>query len=157
MQLSLLMPGKVRKACFKEGCDEYLSRLAHYVRLNTPDVREEPVTRSTDPLLVKRREAERLLERIPAGAQLICLDEHGEEWTSVALADFLRQHRDRGTKEVAFVIGGPLGLSPELLQRAHRKLALSRMTLPHELARLMLLEQLYRAFTIIQGEPYHNP
>lgn len=157
MRLTLLTPGKLRLPWIREGCEVYLDRLQHYAPLKTLEVKEEPVTRSADPLQVKRKEAERLLEKLPEGALLVALDEHGASMTSVELARWLSRHRDAGQKEVAFVIGGPLGLAPELLTRASLKLSLSAMTLPHEIVRLVLLEQIYRAFTILNGEPYHNP
>jgi 23S rRNA (pseudouridine1915-N3)-methyltransferase len=157
MQLTVLAPGKVRKSYLREGCDDYLARLQHYTRTQIVEVREESAGRGVDPGVVKRREAQRLLEKVPPGALLIALDERGESLTSVALAELIGAQRDRGQKDLVFVIGGPLGLAPELLARAQRRLSLSAMTLPHELVRLILLEQCYRAFTILLGEPYHNP
>lgn len=141
----------------RDGCELYLERLKHYAPTRVVEVKEEPVQKGLDPLTVKKREADRLLEKLPEGALLVTLDEHGAGLTSVALAHWLGKQRDAGIKDIAFVIGGPLGIHPDLLARAQLKLQLSDMTLPHELVRVILLEQVYRAFTILAGEPYHNP
>lgn len=157
MTLTLLAPGKLRMAWIKEGCALFEERLQHYVKLKIVEVREESVGKGIDPKEVKRREAERIQEKLPPGALVIALDEHGKSLSSVAFAQLLGEFRDRGTKEVVLVLGGPLGLDPDWLARASVRLSLSSMTLTHELARLVLLEQTYRAFTILAGEPYHNP
>lgn len=157
MRLTLLTPGKLRAAYVKAGCEVFLERLQHYAPTRMVEVREEPAQKGIASLVIKRKEAERLLEKVPDGALLVALDEHGVGMKSTELAQWFGRHRDSGIRDVAFVIGGPLGLAPELMDRCTLKLKLSDMTLPHELVRLILLEQCYRAFTILQGEPYHNP
>lgn len=157
MRLTLLTPGKLRMPWLRDGCELYLERLKHYAPTKVVEVKEEPVQKGLDPLTVKKREADRLIEKLPEGSLLVVLDEHGAGMGSVPLSQWLGRHRDSGVKDVSFVIGGPLGLHPDLLSRAQLKLQLSDMTLPHELVRVILLEQLYRAFTILAGEPYHNP
>lgn len=157
MQLTLLTPGHLRRSYLREGCEDYAARLERYVRFQLLEVKEESVSQGGDVALARKLEGERLLKRCPPGAVLHALDEHGQEFSSKELAEFFRQHQNRGTRHLAFIIGGPYGLAPEVLERAVLKVSLSRLTLPHELCRLVALEQLYRAFTILQGEPYHNP
>ena len=101
-------------------------------------------------------EGTQLLKQLPKGVWVVSLDERGRSLTSVELAAWLERIRDRGTRELAFVVGGAWGLSPEIMNRADESLRLSSMTLPHELARVLLLEQYYRAWTILRGLPYHN-
>lgn len=157
MLIQVMAPGKVKKGHLRTGCEDYLNRLKHYGRTQVVEVKEEPIGKRVVPSVVLKREGIRLLARIPIGAACVVLDERGQSMRSEALAEWLRSHRDRGIRTVVFIIGGPLGLAPEVLERAELRLSLSAMTLPHELARLVLLEQLYRAHTILNGEPYHNP
>lgn len=156
MRITLLAPGRLKKTYLREGCRDFLSRLSHYVNVQVVEVREEPCGKGAAPETVKQKEAQRILERVPESAILVALDEHGVQMGSEELAALFCSWRDRGTRDVAFVIGGPLGLAPELLNRAQKRLSLSAMTFPHEFVRLIILEQFYRAFTIIHGEPYHN-
>ena len=156
MRLTLLVVGRVKKGWVVSGCQEYLERLPHYFPTRVVEVKDE-VGHNLTTDEVRRREGLRLREKIPPGSHIICLDEFGKSWTSTQCADFLAQQRDSGLKELTLVIGGPLGLDRSLMASAHTRLSLSSMTLPHELARLILLEQLYRACTILKGEPYHNP
>ena len=112
--------------------------------------------RRLPPAELKTREAELILGALPAGARLVALDEHGDRWTSLELADRLRAWRDGGTAALAFAIGGAEGLGPAVIARADAVLSLGTMTWPHFLARGMLLEQLYRAQQIFAGHPYHR-
>ena len=112
--------------------------------------------RRLPPAELKTREAELILGALPAGARLVALDEHGDRWTSLELADRLRAWRDGGTAALAFAIGGAEGLGPAVIARADAVLSLGMMTWPHFLARGMLLEQLYRAQQIFAGHPYHR-
>lgn len=156
MRITLLVVGRLKKSWVVAGCQDYLQRLPHYLPIQVVEVKDE-----SNPHLnteeIRRREGVHLREKIPTNAVVVCLDEHGKSWTSQQTADFLGQHRDTGVKDLCWVVGGPLGLDRPLMASAHHRLALSAMTLPHELARLFLLEQLYRACTILKGEPYHNP
>lgn len=133
---------------------EYESRAARYWPLDVHEVREEPA-RAQTPALVRDREGERLAGKVASGMRLVACDPNGTAMTSERFADWLRDARDRA-QSVAFVIGGAFGLSPSLLLRADFSLTLAPWTLTHELARLVLAEQLYRAGTIVRGEPYHK-
>ena len=134
-------------------CDEYLGRLTPWVPAAEVEVKEG---RDGTPQQVADAEAERLLAALPAPSMVVALDERGEQRSSEELAQFLRDHRDGGTKDLRFVVGGAWGLAPSVLRRAGFRWSLGRLTLPHELARVVLWEQLYRGWTILQGAPYHH-
>lgn len=153
MSILLLAVGKPRGPVAVAIAD-YEQRIAHYFRYEIAEVREEPARRGTAPNRVRDEEGNRLLARIPAGARTVVLDRSGRGWSSVQLAaDLAAVDHSRTT---AFVIGGAYGLADAVLARADRVLSLSTFTLPHELARLMLVEQIYRAGTIGRNEPYHK-
>lgn len=133
---------------------DYETRAARYWPLEVQAVREEPA-RATPPEVVREREGERLLERAPPGATLVACDERGDAWTSPRFAEWLQRERE-AARDVTFVIGGAYGLAPAVRTRAAVRLAVAPWTLPHDLARLVLAEQLYRAGTIVRGEPYHK-
>lgn len=137
------------------GCDEYLRRLRRYFHVETIEIPEEDMNRhSREEVLAT--EGERLLKRLPAGAHVIALDrQRGKPISSKEFARKLSSLGVSGRSHVAFVLGGPLGLSPEVLQRADERLSLGEITLPHAVARIVLLEQLYRAVKIERGEKYH--
>lgn len=138
-----------------DGCEDYLGRLRRYFPIEVAEVPEEDMNRrSANEVLAA--EGERLLKRIPAGAYVIALDrEKGMPLSSEEFAGRLDSLGVSGRSHVAFLLGGPLGLSPELLRRADERLSLGNITLPHALARIVLLEQLYRAVKIERGEKYH--
>jgi 23S rRNA (pseudouridine1915-N3)-methyltransferase len=138
-----------------EGCDDYLARLRRYFPVEVVEVPEEDMNRrTTDEVLAV--EGQRLLERIPAGTHVVVLDrERGKALSSENLARKLASLGVSGRSHVAFVLGGPLGLSPEVIGRADERLSFGPVTLPHALARVVLLEQLYRALKIGRGEKYH--
>ena len=154
MRLLVLVIGKPRDAALAEAAREYETRAARYWPLQVHEVREE-AGRGLSPGIVRQREGERLLERCPAEARLVACDERGRQLSSDAFARFLRDARDRA-QDVAFVIGGAHGLDEAVRARASTILGFSTWTLPHELARVVLAEQLYRAGTIVRGEPYHK-
>lgn len=133
---------------------EYEQRAAHYWPFEAIEVREEPA-RSGAPDLIREREGERLLRAVPAGAHLVACDPLGRSWDSEAFARWVQEERERA-RDVAFVIGGAFGLSEAVRRAARTRLSLAPWTLPHELARLVLAEQIYRAGTIGRGEPYHK-
>ena len=153
MRVIVAAVGKPRNAALAAAIEFYETRAGRYWPLDVREVREEPA-RATAPDQVREREGERLASRIE-GADLVVCDERGEAMTSAAFARFLQEARERA-RDVAFVIGGAYGLSPALRKRAARRLALAPWTLPHEMARLVLAEQIYRAGTIVRGEPYHK-
>lgn len=154
MRILVVAVGKPRDAALHAAISEYETRAARYWPLAVHEVREES-GRATPPDLVREREGERLLGKIPTGCRIVACDPAGEAMSSERFSRFLVDARE-AARDVAFVIGGAHGLSPGLLARAERKLLLAPWTLPHELARLVLAEQLYRAGTIARGEPYHK-
>ena len=153
MRFHLIVVGRVREP-LSAAVREYEARAARYWPLEVHEVREESA-RGAAPDLVRDREGERLLERIPAGATTLACDELGRRYTSTEFAVFMKREQE-AARDVAFVIGGAYGLAPAVKSRAAQVLTLAPWTLPHELARLVLAEQLYRAGTIARGEPYHK-
>ena len=138
MEVTLLAVGRLRPY-YREACDDYAARLGRHVRLAEVEVRDDA----------------RLAARIPPGATLVCLTRDGTGWTSAALAAQVDSWR-LAARPVAFAIGGSTGLDADVLARSAHRWSLGPLTLPHELARVVVLEQLYRAFTILRGEPYHK-
>ena len=151
--LTLVVVGRPR-GVLADAIADYESRAARYWPLTVHEVKEEPA-RAASPDVVRRREGERLVARAAAGSTLVLCDETGETLTSEAFARWLQRERD-AARTLTFVVGGAFGLDPALRERAGRRLSLAPWTLPHELARLVLAEQLYRAGTIVRGEPYHK-
>jgi 23S rRNA (pseudouridine1915-N3)-methyltransferase len=154
MRLVVAVVGKPRAAGLAEAIDEYETRAARYWPLVVHEVREE-LARSLSPDVVREREGKRLEAKLTDGSEVVVCDQRGDRMTSEDFAAWLRRLRERA-RDVSFVIGGAVGLSPALRERAATKLALAAWTLPHEVARLVLAEQLYRAGTIVRGEPYHK-
>ena len=154
MQLSVVVVGRARDP-LAAAVAEYEERASRYWRLEVHEVREEPSRSGTTSEHVRQKEGERLLDRVPASAQLVVCDERGVTVTSEQFAQWLGERRDRA-QDVAFAIGGAYGVDAALRARASKILALAPWTLPHELARLVLAEQLYRAGTLLRGEPYHK-
>lgn len=155
MRLVLLSVGKLRGP-LADAISEYEGRAGRYFSFESREVKEEPATRSREVDQVLAAEGERLLARLPAGYELVALHRTGRPWSSEQLASYLEAAGVRASPGVAFAIGGAFGLSEELTGRATHLLSLSAMTLPHDLARLVLAEQIYRAGTILRREPYHK-
>jgi 23S rRNA (pseudouridine1915-N3)-methyltransferase len=155
LKVVLLTVGKPG-ALLRDAIHEYEQRAARYWPLETIEVKEAKAGRNTPEEQVRELESERLLERVPSGTEMIALTRTGSSWDSERLAQHLKRRALESHPGVSFLIGGALGLSRTLLQRATHQMSLSACTLPHELARLMLAEQLYRAGTIARGEPYHK-
>ena len=153
MRLVLAVVGRPRGE-LAPAIAEYEARAARYWPVTVHEVREEPA-RTVAPELVREREAERLLAKAAPGGVLVACDERGEGWTSAQFAGWLQRQRD-AARDVTFVVGGAYGLAPAVRERAEVRLAVAPWTLPHEMARLVLAEQLYRAGTIARGEPYHK-
>jgi len=154
VKVFVVVVGKPKNAALAAAIGDYEARTAHYWPLTRLEVREEPA-KSATAALVRKREGDRLAEKVPPNAVLVCCDPGGRRMDSEAFAAWLQGQRENG-RDVAFVIGGAFGLAPDLLQRASLRLELAPWTLPHEVARLVLAEQLYRAGTIIRREPYHK-
>jgi len=155
MRITLLSVGKLRGG-MADPIRDYEKRVSRYFGFEAVEVREEPATGGRGAEQVMREEGKRLLARVPAGYELVALHRKGQAWSSERLAGHLADLGVRASPGIAFAIGGAFGLSDELLARATHLLSLSAMTLPHEVARLVLAEQIYRAGTILRGEPYHK-
>ena len=156
MKVIVAAVGKPRNAELAAAIEHYETRAAKYWPLDVRVVREENARGAAQSqiAIVREKEAERLADRV-GGATVVACDERGTAMTSPKFASFLADHRERA-RDVAFVIGGAYGLADSLRERAQTRLALAPWTLPHDLARLVLAEQLYRAGTIARGEPYHK-
>jgi len=152
MRLTLAVVGKPRNAALAAAIHEYETRAARYWPLDVHEVKEERAVR--DPRLVRQREGKRLLQST-GDSDIVACDGTGKSFTSETFARWLNGERDHA-RDVAFVIGGAYGLSDEVLAKSRTKMSLAPWTLSHELARLILAEQLYRAGTIVRGEPYHK-
>ncbi len=155
MHITLLTMGKTDIRWVADGLEMYASRLAHYVPFQVRELPELKGAGSLSPDQIKRKEAELLLKAIKPQDTVILLDEHGDEYTSLQFSARLDRWMQAG-KDIVFVVGGAYGFAPEMYARASSKLSLSRMTCSHQLVRTVFAEQLYRAFTILRGEPYHN-
>ena len=153
MRLTLAAVGARRGPGLRAACDEYLGRLRHYAEVAEREVKE--AGRIKDVASRQAAEADRLSAALPDGAAVVALAREGTPWSSRALADRLERWR-LDARPVAFVIGGSTGLAPAFIHRAAARWSLGPLTLPHELARVVVVEQLYRAFTILRGEPYHK-
>lgn len=157
MKLRLVCVGKISENYLRVGVDEFAGRIIRYLPLLVHELKEEKGGgKKADPRHLREREGERILEKIPAAAFTVVLDERGESLTSEDVANLLERHMVQGTPEIVLVIGGPYGLSEAVRRRADLLLSLSPMTFTHQMARLFLLEQIYRGLTILRNEPYHN-
>ena len=154
LNLTILMAGKTREGFIQEGLAFYQKRLQPLMQLSLKSVREEKEGGGSTPETLKSKEGERLQAQVPPRAWVVALDPKGREFTTAAFAAWLG-HREELARPLTFLIGGHWGLSEAVLAAADERLALSRLTLTHEMARLILLEQLYRALTIKMGHPYH--
>src|SRR5690349_12269331 len=152
MKFRIIWTGKTRDARLRALIDDYAERLSHFVRCEVTEIKELGRTDKTG----IAKETRRISDALRPGSLTILLDPEGAEWTSQELARQLKTWEGKGVKEVAFVVGGPNGLAPELVRRADKRWSLSRLTLTHEMARVLLVEQLYRAFTIVHGLPYQK-
>ncbi|MFH2063548.1 MAG: 23S rRNA (pseudouridine(1915)-N(3))-methyltransferase RlmH [bacterium] len=155
MNLKVVCVGKMKERHWTAAQEEYLKRLGPLARIEVVEVAAERLGGSVTDEEAMRREGERLLRQVPDGAAMIALDRTGRQIPSESFAEQLRKLGETG-RPICFLIGGAAGLSPAVLQRADLKLSLSEMTLPHELARVFLVEQLYRALSISHGGKYHR-
>jgi len=159
MQVYIIAVGKIKEKYLQLGISEYEKRLRPYIKLQIIEISEEKRPASPSPAVVsaaKEKEGGRILLAIPDGSFVIALDIKGLSRSSEELAVSFREWELCGQNQLAFVIGGDLGLSPAVLARSDMRLSLSKMTFTHPMARLLLVEQVYRAFRIIRGEPYHK-
>jgi 23S rRNA (pseudouridine1915-N3)-methyltransferase len=156
LRLHILAVGKLRGEAMSSAAQTYQTRLTRYAEINIVEVRESRKVEGKGTSKAVAAEGDALLGAVPKGAWVVALDERGKHLSSREFAGRLQARMVGGDSRIAFLVGGALGLSDAVRQRADMTLALSRMTLPHELARVVLLEQLYRAMTILRGEPYHK-
>ena len=156
MKITFLTVGKTEDAYLKEGIEKYVKRLKHYTKLELIDLPELKNTKALTPEQQKSKEAEMILKKIVTTDHVILLDENGMELTSKQFAGYLNKKAVSSGVNLVFVVGGPYGFDEQVYQRGNDKLSLSRMTFSHQMVRLFFTEQLYRAFTIIKGEPYHH-
>ena len=159
MNISIITVGKLKEKYLKQGIAEYTKRLSSYAKIEIielPDEKAPENLSETDMLIVKQKEGERILSKIAPDTHVIALAIEGSMKSSEQLADTLDRLATYGKSKVAFVIGGSLGLSDEVMKRSNEALSFSKMTFPHQLMRLILVEQIYRAFRINRGEPYHK-
>lgn len=156
MKITLLLVGKTEEAYLREGISIYLNRLRHYVRIDFVEVTELKNTRGLSQEQQRSKEAELILKKLLPVDQVILLDEKGTTLTSQQFADFLDKKALGSVNNLVFVVGGPYGFHESVYRRANDKISLSRMTFSHQMVRLFFTEQLYRAYTIIRGEPYHH-
>lgn len=156
MKITLAVVGKTEVGFVRQGIEEYVKRLQHYVTFNIQYVGDVKSTRNLSEAQQKTAEGKTLLSTFEPSDYVVLLDEHGIERTSVDFSAWLQRRMASGSKRLVFVVGGPYGFSQEVYDRANEKISLSKMTFPHELVRLVFVEQLYRAFTILRHEPYHH-
>jgi len=156
MKICLLVIGKTDTGYFKDAIDEYKNRLEHYIPFEMqiiPDIKNVK-NLSTDQQ--KEKEGELILKSIQPGDYIVLLDERGKEYTSVQFASYIEKKTHTVSKRLVFVIGGPYGFSKSVYEKASEKISLSKMTFSHQMIRLVFTEQLYRAMTILNNEPYHH-
>lgn len=159
MNISIVTVGKLKEKYLKQGIEEYLKRLGSYAKIEVIEVADEKAPEElseTEMVQVKQKEGERILAKINPDTYVIALAINGKLKSSEELADTIDKLATYGKSKIAFVIGGSLGLSDEVLKRSDEQLSFSKMTFPHQLMRLILVEQVYRAFRINRGEPYHK-
>lgn len=159
MRITVVCVGKIKEKYFTMGIDEYSKRLSRYCKLEilqVPDEKTPDNASEAEELMIKKKEGERILKNIKDNAYVIALAIEGKMLTSEELADKIDKLGVGGDSHIVFVIGGSLGLDDEVLKRADYKLSFSKMTFPHQMMRMVLLEQVYRGYRIINGEPYHK-
>lgn len=156
MEIALLTVGKTSVKYVQEGVDDYLKRLKHYIGFTMTCIPDLKKRGKLTPERQKSEEGERILAMVQPSDYVMLLDERGFECGSEGFAGLLQKQMSSGLKRLVFVIGGPYGFSEEVYARADRKMSLSQMTFSHEMIRLLFVEQVYRAMTILAGEPYHH-
>lgn len=156
MKITLLVIGKTDAGYFIDAVSEYQKRLEHYVPFEIQVIPDIKNTKSLTAGQQKEKEGERILRNLQAGDYLVLLDDKGKEYTSLQFATYIEKKTHAVAKRLVFLIGGPYGFSQNVYDKANEKLTLSRMTFSHQMVRLIFVEQLYRAMTILNNEPYHH-
>ncbi len=155
MKVTLLLVGKTRDKIYSEGITDYVNRINHYLSFEVKVIPELKNSGNLSEKQQKEKEGEQILKNIEEKSHVVLLDERGKEYRSVEFASWL-ENKQLSARQLIFVVGGPYGFSQDVYKRADDKISLSRMTFSHQLVRLVFVEQLYRACTIIKGEPYHH-
>lgn len=156
MKLLLIFTGRTIGRLYQEAIADYAARLGHYVSFSIEELPDLRAARALSEEQQREREANQALRLVQPGDALILLDEHGQEFTSRGFADFLATKMRQSPRRLLFLVGGPYGFAPSVHAAAAAEVSLSRMTFSHQMVRLFLVEQLYRACTILRGEPYHH-
>ena len=159
MKITILTVGKIKEKYLKDAIAEYAKRLSRYCKLEIVEVADEKTIENASQILetqIRDKEAERLMKYIREDAYVITLEIKGKQLTSEELSEKINQLGIQGKSHIIFVIGGSIGLGDEILKRSDYALSFSKMTFPHQLMRVILLEQIYRSYRIINGEPYHK-
>jgi 23S rRNA (pseudouridine1915-N3)-methyltransferase len=156
MKITFIIVGKTEDAYLKEGIDKYLKRLKHYVKFEIAEIPELKNTKALTPEQQKAKEAELIIKKLSVTDHVILLDENGIQLSSPQFAAYIDKKALGSVSNLVFIVGGPYGFDNSVYQRANDKLSLSRMTFSHQMVRLFFVEQVYRAFTIMKGEPYHH-
>ena len=156
MRITFMLVGATDKKYLLEGIEDYQKRLIHYLPFDIKVIADIKNSRNLSADQQKEREGKAILDLVSTGDELVLLDVEGAEFSSPGLANWIEKRMLAGTRQLIFVVGGPYGFADAVYKRADNKMSLSRLTFPHQLVRLLFIEQLYRAMTIIKGEPYHH-
>ena len=159
MSVTILAVGRMKEKPYRMMADEYMKRLSRYGKFEEVELPDLPEPANTSPAMerqIREKEGEAILSRIRPGSHVVAMTIPGKQWDSPGLSRHLDELMTRGASDITFVIGGSLGLSEQVIVRAEEEMSMSKMTFPHQLARVMLMEQLYRAMKIRAGERYHK-
>lgn len=156
MKIKLICVGKTIKPFLKDGEQEYLKRLKHYTPVEKIEIPELKNAKKLSEEQIKQQEGQLILNQIKPGELIVLLDERGKQFGSIDFSKYLQKKFNSGGKGIAFIIGGAYGFSDEIYAKATDKISLSKMTFSHQMVRMFFLEQIYRGFTILKGEPYHH-
>lgn len=156
MKIRIVAIGRTNKGFVNEGFEEYLNRLKRYIKIEFVVIHDVKNSKNLSPELLMAKEEELIISFLGDSTEFILLDENGAEYTSVEFSQFLQSKMISGAKELTFLIGGAFGVSEKVKKRAVSKIALSKFTFSHQMVRMILAEQIYRAMTILKGEPYHH-
>lgn len=156
MKVKFVCVGKTGKKFLEEGELTYLKRLQHYIPVEKIEIPDLKNTKKLTTAVIKQKEGELILSKIESNERFFLLDENGKTFNSNQFADFIQQQFNAGGKAFTFVVGGPYGFSDEVYKKCNGKISLSKMTFSHQMIRMIFFEQLYRAMTILKGEPYHH-
>ena len=156
MKINLILVGKTNSKTYESIIDDYSERVKHYTPFDVTVIPELKNTKSLSQDQQKTLEGEQILRQVQDSDYVVLLDEHGQELRSIEFATWMGKKQQAVSRRLVFIIGGPYGFSPAVYQRANEKLSLSKMTFSHQMVRMIFIEQLYRAFTILKGEQYHH-